>query len=181
MQATLALVLINLGVYIYFAFKAPSPLSIEMFSALMGLSLPALQAGELERLLTSMFFHFDFAHLGYNMVFLLIFGSRCEGILGSERFLLIYFASGLASSLSVFLYPEGSNLAGASGAIFGVLGSVLVAQRRLYSQGIATSLMLGGLFFIIAATTGFLSHLFGLALGFAIGFALTHGRVENQE
>jgi len=174
MIATLALVVANVAVYTYFALQAPSPLDIGMFSASMGVSLPALEGGGVHRLITNLFFHFDFPHLGYNMLFLLIFGARCEKVLGQEKFLLVFFASGILSSLSVFLYPPGSTLAGSSGAIFGVLGSVLVAQRNLYSHGFLTSLLLGALFFVIAVTTGFLSHLFGLIMGFMLGYLFTY-------
>ncbi len=174
MLATIALVLINTGVYLYFAYKNSYFLSISEFSPLMALTMESLQRGEIIRLITNLFFHFDLPHLGYNMVFLIIFGSKCEKIFGSFRFLLIYFISGIFSSLSVIFYPQGSALAGASGAIFGVLGSVLVAQRRDYSHGIATSLLYGVIFFIIAVTTGFMSHLLGLMIGFVLGYIMTY-------
>ena len=113
------------------------------------------------------------------MVFLTIFGIRCEKIFGSRKFLLIYFISGIFSSLSIFLYPQGSVLAGASGAIFGILGSVLIAQRTLYAHGFATSLLYGMVFFIIAVTTGFMAHLLGLIMGFVLGYVLTRGEGQR--
>ena len=173
MLATIVLVLANIAVYALFAARAPSPLTVGEFSPAMALTLNALKEGEMSRLVTSLFFHFDLPHLGYNMIFLLIFGGRCEEIFGARRFLLIYFTSGIFSSLSIFFYPPGSQLAGASGAIFGLLGSVLIAQRGRYAHGFATSLLYGALFFIIAVTTGFMAHLLGLVMGFVLGYVLT--------
>ncbi len=181
MFATIVIVLINIIIYIFFAAKAPSPLTISEFSPAMALTLETLKEGELSRLITNFFFHFDLPHLGYNMLFLLIFGSRCEEIFGTRRFLLIYFVSGIFSSLSIFFYPPGSSLAGASGAIFGLLGSVLVAQRTLYAHGFATSLLYGMVFFIIAVTTGFMAHLLGLIMGFVLGYVFTYGEESHDE
>ncbi len=177
MIATLSIIFLNVMIYFYFALRAPSPFSVAEFSQLMGLSLQSLKAGDFSRLVTSLFFHFDLPHLGYNMLFLLIFGSRCEEIFGTRRFLVIYFASGFFSSLSIFFYPEGSVLAGASGAIFGLLGSVLIAQRSEYAHGFATSLLYGIIFFLIAVATGFMAHLLGLVMGFVLGYVFTYGEV----
>ncbi len=179
MLVTFAIVFINIGVYLFFAAHASSPLTVEEFSSSMALTVDALERGEFSRLITNLFFHFDFPHLGYNMVFLTIFGIRCEKIFGSRKFLLIYFISGIFSSLSIFLYPQGSVLAGASGAIFGILGSILVAQRTLYAHGFATSLLYGMVFFIIAVTTGFMAHLLGLIMGFVLGYVLTYGEGQR--
>ncbi|GBE54343.1 rhomboid protease GluP [archaeon BMS3Bbin15] len=180
MRATLSLVITNILIYIYFAFQAHSPLSIKQFAPVMGLTLQSLQHGDFLKLISNLFFHFNFTHLGYNMVFLLIFGSKCEDIFGGPKFLFIYFTTGIFASLSVFLYPAGSILAGASGAIFGTLGSVLVAQRRIYPHGIGTSILYGVIFFIMAVSTGFMSHILGLIIGFIVGYILTYHEEGNS-
>lgn len=79
-------------------------------------------------LLTSMFMHGGWGHLGGNLLYLWIFGDNVEHRFGSLRFLLFYLASGLAASAAqIATDPDGliPNL-GASGAISGVLGAYLV-------------------------------------------------------
>ncbi len=94
---------------------------------------PLVQSGEIWRLATSMFLHIGLVHLVVNMYSLLIIGKQLEGFLGKWKFLLIYLGSGIVGSLlSVVVHSSIS--AGASGAIFGLLGSLLYFgyHYRLY-------------------------------------------------
>ena len=77
---------------------------------------------------TSMFLHAGVLHLGGNMLFLWIFGNNIEDLLGTLRYLLLYFASGVAAALAQALVDPASQIpmVGASGAIAGVLGAYLV-------------------------------------------------------
>jgi membrane associated rhomboid family serine protease len=79
-------------------------------------------------LLTSMFLHGGWMHLGGNMLYLWIFGDNLEKVMGSARFLIFYLACGLAASFAHIAFGSGSNVpaVGASGAISGVLGGYLV-------------------------------------------------------
>ncbi|MBL9155363.1 MAG: rhomboid family intramembrane serine protease [Verrucomicrobiales bacterium] len=79
-------------------------------------------------LITAMFLHGGWAHLGGNMLYLWIFGDNVEHRFGSLRFLLFYLVSGLAATAAQIATDPNSiipNL-GASGAISGVLGAYLV-------------------------------------------------------
>ena len=92
-----------------------------------------VQAGEVWRLVTSMFLHIGLIHLVVNMYSLLIIGKQLESFLGKWKFLIVYLGSGiLGSLLSVVVHSSIS--AGASGAIFGLLGSLLYFgyHYRLY-------------------------------------------------
>ena len=92
-----------------------------------------VQAGEVWRLATSMFLHIGLIHLVVNMYSLLIIGKQLESFLGKWKFLIVYLGSGiLGSLLSVVVHSSIS--AGASGAIFGLLGSLLYFgyHYRLY-------------------------------------------------
>lgn len=94
---------------------------------------PLVQAGEVWRLATSMFLHIGIIHLVVNMYSLLIIGRQLESFLGKWKFLIVYLGSGiLGSLLSVVIHSSIS--AGASGAIFGLLGSLLYFgyHYRLY-------------------------------------------------
>jgi len=79
-------------------------------------------------LITSMFLHANFIHLGMNMLFLLITGDGCERAMGSSRFLVFYLACGVLSGLfHVYMNStSGIPTIGASGAIFGVLAAFAI-------------------------------------------------------
>jgi len=83
-------------------------------------------------LLTSMFLHGGWAHLGGNMVFLWIFGNNVEDLLGRLRFIVLYLGSGIAAALMQALSATHSQvpMLGASGAIAGVLGAYLMIYPR---------------------------------------------------
>ena len=95
------------------------------------LYLPLLtENGEWWRFFTSMFLHFGIYHLGSNMLALFALGPNVEMVYGKSRFLMIYFFSGICGSLltilTEFLFGNYGVSAGASGAIFGLLGTYLV-------------------------------------------------------
>ncbi len=87
-------------------------------------------------LLTSMFLHGGWGHLGGNMLFLWIFGDNIEHRLGHVRFVVFYLACGLAASVAHIMFNSGSSIpaVGASGAISGVLGGYLLMfpRNRVY-------------------------------------------------
>lgn len=72
-------------------------------------------------IVTYMFLHGGFGHILFNMLSLYFFGPRLEGRLGSRRFAILYFVSGMMGAvLSVFFAPYVA-IIGASGAVFGVM------------------------------------------------------------
>jgi membrane associated rhomboid family serine protease len=79
-------------------------------------------------LLTSMFLHGGWMHLGGNMLYLWIFGDNLEHRMGHARFLIFYLLCGLAAGAAHIAFNSGSNVptVGASGAISGVLGGYLL-------------------------------------------------------
>jgi len=83
-------------------------------------------------LITSMFLHGGWMHLGGNMLYLWIFGDNLEKVMGHARFLFFYLACGIAAGLAHILFSGASNVptVGASGAISGVLGGYLVLFPR---------------------------------------------------
>lgn len=87
--------------------------------------------GEWWRLLAAMFLHVGLLHLLLNLWALFQLGYLFEMIFGSRRFLLTYFVSGLIASYASFSFIDPLGLsAGASGAIFGILGGLIVAIWR---------------------------------------------------
>lgn len=82
--------------------------------------------GEYIRLITSAFLHIGLIHLILNMYSLFIVGSQVEYFYGKVKYVIVYIFSALMGSLfTVALSPENTVSAGASGAIFGLLGSIL--------------------------------------------------------
>jgi membrane associated rhomboid family serine protease len=86
--------------------------------------------GDWWRLATAAFLHYGPVHLLLNMLGLYWFGSLLEQRIGSGRYLLIYFVSGLAGSAGALVLSPTSATVGASGAIFGILGAGLVLERQ---------------------------------------------------
>ncbi len=98
------------------------------------------------QLITSVFTHVEIWHVAMNMFALFIFGPTLEGIVGRARFLAVYLIAGLASSVLVlYLSGQYGSTVGASGALFGLLGALLVTARkaRLNSQWLVQNLTLG--------------------------------------
>ena len=99
-------------------------------------------------LLTSMFLHGGWMHLGGNMLYLWIFGDNIEKVMGAGRFILFYLVCGLAASFAHIVFGPGSAIpaVGASGAISGVLGGYLV----LFPQNRVRVLTRGGIMHVPA-------------------------------
>lgn len=146
-----------------------------------------LENGEYYRLFTSMFLHFGFTHLMNNMVMLFFLGSILEEEAGRWRYLLIYLLSGFAGNVlsAVTELKTGSYAvsAGASGAVFGVIGGLIFIVIR--NHGKLGRLRGRGLLFMAACSIyhGFIStgvdnaaHIGGLVCGIAAGAVLCRKR-----
>jgi rhomboid protease GluP len=180
-RVTGGLLTLNLGVYLLLGHLGGNYLQIDRSLLLwLGLSREAFFGGAYWQPLTSLFVHFDLPHLGYNLVFLAIFGSKGEELYGGRVLLSLYLTCGILSDL-FFLLPSNALSAGASGAIFGILGADLVALRNRYAGGMRTALFLGGVFFLLAGSTGFLSHGVGLLVGMAVGYGITRNWYPAEE
>ncbi|MBO9541814.1 rhomboid family intramembrane serine protease [bacterium] len=136
----------------------PRELTLEWPHLLQGQLRPAIWLS----VLTAMFLHGGWLHLGGNMLFLWIFGDNVEDRLGRVGFLLFYLASGVAATaLQVYLNPMSRvPTLGASGAIAGVLGAYMVLYPRAQ---VLTLLPLG-----LLSTTFRVPALFYLLLWFGL-------------
>ena len=138
----------------------------------------AVRNGEVYRLLTSTFMHASILHLVFNMYALSIIGKQVETFLGKPKFLLVYLFSGLTGSLLSCAITNSYSL-GASGAIFGLMGSLLYFgyHYRLYLG----SVLLGQIVpvIVINLVIGYITpsidnaaHIGGLVGGLFISMAL---------
>jgi membrane associated rhomboid family serine protease len=139
---------------------------------------PTVASGALWQLVTSFFTHLQFWHIGFNMLALYVLGPQLEALLGRARFLALYLLSGLFGSLAVYwLSPVNQPTVGASGAIFGLMGALLVVAVR--ARGNVQSLL--GLLAVNAVITvigaGYISwqgHLGGFVGGLLLALVLVY-------
>jgi membrane associated rhomboid family serine protease len=96
------------------------------------LCLPGVDDGAYWQLLTGGFVHVSVLHIAFNMLALYSIGPQLELALGRVRFLALYFLSLLAGSAAVMWFaPEFQQTIGASGAIYGLFGALLVIARKV--------------------------------------------------
>lgn len=129
---TFALIAVNVLVFLGY-FTALSEWELQGFFMTWGLIPARFLSGEgLETLVTSMFLHGGWLHLGGNMLFLWIFGDNLEEEMGHFGFLLFYLFAGAAAGMAQALPDPGSPvpMVGASGAVAGVMGGYLLLFPR---------------------------------------------------
>ena len=118
---TISLIAINVLVYAYMLLFGQYENMINNF-AVYGPYI--VRYNEYYRLITGIFLHGDILHLLFNCYALFVIGSQIENFMGKTKYLIIYFVSGLTGSLLSILLTKGVSI-GASGAIFGLMGSLL--------------------------------------------------------
>ena len=133
---------------------------------------------EIWRFVTSMFLHADLAHLAYNMFALVLFGGVLEKFIGGKRLLYVFFVTGvLANLVSINFY---SSSLGASGAVFGVIGALIVVRPKMmvWAFGMPMPLIAAGVLWAIGDLIGVfypsnianIAHLSGMGFGLIFGF-----------
>lgn len=179
-KPTLFLIVLNIAFYIYTSVVGGSFLETGSgMIATYGQVNAFVFQGAYWQLLTSMFVHANIAHIGFNMIFLLVFGLRNEEMFSLPEYLAIYFLGGLTGNiLSLFLLPPLTPSVGASGAIFALFGGAVVYARRSVSQSIIGALVYA--FFLLLLSSGpgvnIFAHLGGLGTGLLIGYFLATRR-----
>lgn len=192
---TIALVVVNVMIFVVvdlFFFKRQD--EIAYFMALNPLLV--FKKGEYWRMVTSMFYHFGIEHLACNMLMLFFVGRLLEPIFGSLRLFVLYFMSGLVASGASLLYNgiiirERSPFvfsAGASGAIYGLVGAFAVfffIHRERFSKEekrwavLALALILFGSIFDTGV--GHEAHFGGFFAGIVIGVIYCFQRKRQQQ
>lgn len=181
--ATFALVAIN--VVIFFALSFFGRTEDAGFMIRHGaVYLPLMKdTGEFYQFFTSIFLHFGFQHLMNNMLMLIVMGLVLEPELGTVKYLILYIVSGLGGNLISAGFEamtgEYSVSAGASGAIFGVVGGLI--YLAILGRGRIGNLTERGLIFLVlmniyygVTSTGIdnMAHIGGLAAGFVMAVIL---------
>ncbi len=165
-RPTVTYVLIGLNVL---AFLGQLSLGIDQSAVQWGM-WPARMAvdGAWWLLLTSAFLHGSFLHIAFNMYVLFALGPGLERLLGHVRFTTLYLLSAIGGSVASFWFSELNAVSvGASGAIFGLMGALVVAGRRM-RYDITQVLVLLGINLVIgfiAPGVDWRAHLGGLVVG----------------
>jgi len=173
-------ILINLNILVFIILSLfgvnpfyPGTEDLVTFGALF----TPISNGEYWRFISSMFLHGGIMHLLMNLIVLGIAGFISENIFGTVRFAIIYFLSGIIAGISSLLWHDGNViLVGASGAIFGLIGSIAMALilRNNFKENTVALLMIF-IYFVINIFFGFISnsdnaaHISGFICGMLIG------------
>jgi membrane associated rhomboid family serine protease len=137
------------------------------------------------RLVTAMFLHASILHIAFNMYALWVIGRPVEQYLGTARYVGLYFVSGLAGSAGALLQSPFTPVLGASGAIFGILGAMMILEWQvtgsLAGQAAALVAINLGLSFVIPGISwgGHVGGLIGgILIMLAYGLWGTRGRAQ---
>ena len=131
---TAGLILLNILVFLIVEFTGSSQNTMHMLDCGAAFTPMIIQGGEYYRLFTCMFLHFGIEHLLNNMLVLFVLGSRLEQVIGKIKFLLIYLIGGvLGNVISLLIELRTQDFAvsaGASGAVFAVMGAMIYIVIR---------------------------------------------------
>lgn len=145
------------------------------------------------RIISAMFFHFDIMHLLGNMILLIALGSRIENVIGKIGFLTVYMLTGIVASISSLLgcyirIQYDTVAGGASGAVFGLLGIMIIFA--LFNKGRISGLSIRNLILLSVLTllNGYVSegidneaHLGGLLAGLLLGIIIILFKQNKQK
>ncbi len=188
---TVALILINVLVFIAVELTGTSQNAWHVLDYGAAYTPYIVQNGEVYRLFTSMFLHFGIEHLVNNMLVLFVLGSRLEQVIGKLRFLFIYLAGGIAGNIfSLILELRNQDFsvsAGASGAVFAVMGAMIYVVIR--NKGWLGDLSMRQILVMAAFSLyfGFTSsgvdnaaHIGGMIAGFVLAVLIWHPRKKRD-
>jgi membrane associated rhomboid family serine protease len=139
--------------------------------------VPGVSDGAYWQLLTSAFTHVEIWHIGFNMLALYVLGPQLELVIGRARFLALYLLSAFAGSALVYwAAPVSQSTVGASGAIFGLMGALLVVALKVRANA-QEILMWIGINFVLTLVVSNISwqgHLGGFVGGLLIAAVLVY-------
>jgi membrane associated rhomboid family serine protease len=178
---TRALIAVNIAIYLVTAVQGnglndPSGGSLWLRWVLYG---PLVVHGGWYRLVTAMFLHASIIHIAFNMYALWVIGTPVEQYLGRVRYVGLYFVSGLAGSAGGLLQAPHTPILGASGAIFGILGAMLIIEWQVTGRlagNAATWIVINLVISFAIPNISWGGHVGGLVGGILITLAYAHWR-----
>ena len=145
---------------------------------------PFLTVVEPWRMITSIFAHASPVHLLFNMFSLYIFGPVLEHALGRARFVVLYLLAGFGGSVAVLLLAPMTNVLGASGAIFGLMGAFFIIQRSFGGTNRSLLIIIGLNLvfpFLVGGNISWQAHVGGLIAGGLAALIYTKTRNRRQK
>jgi membrane associated rhomboid family serine protease len=185
---TITLIVVNvvafIGQYLYGFDRSIQDFGQISYALTLQGEVIGVAAGEYYRLVTSMFMHSGITHIAFNMLALWVLGPTIEALFGRTRFALLYLLSGLGGSVATYVFAAQNVFSiGASGAVFGLMGAVLVASRRL-KQDVKAVLILIGLNVAIGFTLpniNYIAHFGGLVTGALVAAAFAYLPLRRRD
>jgi membrane associated rhomboid family serine protease len=198
---TYVLIAINLLVFavgtVMLAIEAPQLLQDRLFG--IGTGDPLLTAGSINgldvargewwRIITSAFLHINLVHIGMNMLVLYVYGPLVEQMYGRLEYLAIYLLCAVGGSVLTILIDPTQSAAGASGAIFGLIGLLFAVSRRHHAllgpqgrrmlAGLGTYVIILLIFTFAVPRVSWTGHVGGMAIGAILGFLLAPSGVQT--
>lgn len=190
-RPTMTIILIVINVMVYLAETAAGGSQNTQVALRFGaLYTPfVIVRGEYYRVFTSMFLHFGISHIASNMVSLYVIGNVVEAYYGRIRFLIIYMLSGIGGGLfTIWIELQQGNyslMAGASGAIFGVMSAFVVfAVNPVTRRAFPIRRVIAGIFFALlpgfyTAGISLSAHIGGFITGLILSFLLDPHHVRR--
>lgn len=179
-QMTLGLIGINVAVFLLVGATNPAALArgvsttLHQHFAMVGVKV---SHGEYYRLLTSAFLHYGPLHIAFNMYALWLFGPELERLYGRARFLTLYILSALGGGAFAYLITDPNiQMAGASGAVFGLFGAFFITARKVGMQtgGIIALVGINLALGFVIPNIGWQAHVGGLLTGSALAAVLAY-------
>ncbi len=149
-----------------------------------GTWLPGVSDGATWQLVTSMFTQVELLHIGFNMVALWVLGPQLELLLGRLRYAGLYLLSGLVGSAVVYWFSgEYTPTVGASGAIFGLMGALLVMAYKVRADMNQLLVWIGlnvAITFFGRSTISWQGHLGGFVGGVLLALVLAYSPRQRR-
>ena len=137
---------------------------------------PGVATGAVWQVLTAAFTHVQVWHIGFNMMALFFLGPGLERAIGRAQFLALYFVSAVTSAAAIMWFSSpASSTVGASGAVFGLMGGLLILAWRRHgdARGVLTWLGLNLAFTFLNHGISWQGHIGGLLGGLAVAAIIT--------
>lgn len=166
------LVIIGINVVLFLAVQGSDELLDRLVLRSFSVDQDGVAEGGWHRLMTAAFLHEQTLHISLNMLVLFLFGRPLEAQLGRVRFIATYLICALGGSTASYLFNDpGTGSLGASGAVFGLIGTLLVVERRLGQNPSAVIMYLGILLLpgLVIPNIDWRGHVGGLVTGALLG------------
>ena len=185
MMLTNILIAVNLLVFLISAWISKNIFDIDIYTLIiMGAKVNSLiDKGQVWRLITCAFLHGGLIHIFFNMYALKILGPEIEYVYGKVKYLVIYLLSAIAASIFSYIFGPQSVSVGASGAIFGLFGTMLIfgikhrkQMGKAYMMNILQVIFVNVIIGISSSNIDNAAHFGGLIVGALIALLLGERR-----